>query len=414
MYQQTVCATALLSLSLSLAAQTPDNLIGLTRGVPSLRSIDHQNCAVLGACNPVGFPNSLALPANAGGTAWDPTTRGAWITNGTMLAKVDDTCAYQCAAVPFVFPVNAYATGLEVVESRRQLLVLDNLGGLHTYRLGCPPQPVSRCTISSSTIPFDTAGIAVDEGLELVFFALVNPLTGDNVLAVSSLNDPCTILQRLQVPSCPASTTPFRATTGLCVDWCRRILYTTDGRTTMAIRYTPGAIGILLGPSNCCTPPAIAVDTLVGLAVVPGRETAAGNPCANGTCPNCPMRHSLGNDSNVGNLDFHLDLVGAPAGSLAWAIIGDGRCTNTGPSVHPLCGPIYAGRPFLGALGPVPTGPAGGSVCGGDARFRLSLPVIPSLCGSIVSSQCVVLCSSLTGLIGTSMSNCVSFELQGS
>jgi len=70
---------------------------------------------------------------------------------------------------------------------------------------------------------------------------------------------------------------------------------------------------------------------------------------------------------------------------------------------------------LLGILGPVPTGGVvGGGVCDGAARFPLPLPLIPSLVGTVISAQSIVLCASLTGAVGTAMSNCLSFELQGS
>jgi hypothetical protein len=98
---------------------------------------------------------------------------------------------------------------------------------------------------------------------------------------------------------------------------------------------------------------------------------------------------------------------------LAWDVIGIGPCGLLGPIFPPLCGPVHIGH-LLGALGPVATGGnSGGSACAGSAAFRLPLPVLPDLCGAVISSQAIVLCASLTGQIGTSLSNCISFELQG-
>jgi hypothetical protein len=155
--------------------------------------------------------------------------------------------------------------------------------------------------------------------------------------------------------------------------------------------------------------PIVAVDPMVGLAVRPGRATSMGNPCANGVCPACPMVHSLGNDPNLGNAFFRLDLDQAPASSLAWCIFGTGPCNAPGVSGPPLCGPIFA-TPALGSLGPNPTGGLG--PCAGSTNFSFPLPPWAGLAGWTISSQCVVLCVS-GGSIGTSISNCLSYTLQG-
>ena len=54
----------------------------------------------------------------------------------------------------------------------------------------------------------------------------------------------------------------------------------------------------------------------------------------------------------------------------------------------------------------------GGIGCTGSADFPMPLPAAAGLAGVVLSSQCVVLCSNVIGL-GTSVSNCLSFELQG-
>jgi hypothetical protein len=148
---------------------------------------------------------------------------------------------------------------------------------------------------------------------------------------------------------------------------------------------------------------------MIGLAVRPGGATSVGQPCANGVCPVCPMRHSLRNDPNLGNSQFALGLDLAPPGQLAWCVIGAGPCSPLGVVIPPLCGPLFT-TPILGTIGPVVT--AGGGPCGGTATFPLGLPVIPGLCGAILSSQCVVFCSNTAGAIGTSVSNCLSWQIQ--
>jgi hypothetical protein len=119
------------------------------------------------------------------------------------------------------------------------------------------------------------------------------------------------------------------------------------------------------------------------------------------------MVHTLRNSPNLGNATFALDLTGAPLGSLTWCAVGGGPCAAPGTLVPPLCGAIFTG-PLLGTIGPIATAPGAG--CGGAVIYPLGLPMIPSLCGSVISSQCVTLCPGPA--IGTSLSNCLSWEIQ--
>ncbi|MCA8951815.1 MAG: hypothetical protein KDE27_20060 [Planctomycetes bacterium] len=394
--------------SLALA-QTPDHLVGLTRNIPALRHTDFQNCAPLNVC-PVPMAPTGAAPLSAGGTGWNPIKSAAWVTNGIDVALIDDNCAVVCPPMPIPgFGPNRWATGLEFVESLNQILIIDQLGFLHSFADGCPINPLAVCNTGLAPMgAASTSGIAVDEGNRYVFISYSDFATGLNRIAVSQLNNPCQILCTLQVPTaCP--TVPFGAITGLACDWGRQVLYATDGNSTIAMRYQIGAVCVQIVAVNCCTL-AAAADPYVGIAVRPGRATTSGQPCANGTCPNCPMQHSLANDPNLGNAAFALDLTGAPAGSLAWCIIGAGPCTMPGVVVAPLCGPIFA-QPTLGVLGVNPTGGAGG--CSGGTSFAFPLPPLPGLAGWTISSQCIAICTGSAG-IGTAVSNCLSFTLQGS
>lgn len=392
-----------------LAAQTPDHLVGITRAFPNLRHVDHWACMPLGQC-PVPMPNAMAFPPYAGGTGWDPVRSGAWVTNGMLLAKVDDNCAMMCPPMPIpTLPPNAFATGLEVVESQNELLILDSFGNLHTYTNTCPPNPIFVCNtgLAPAAIQRATSGLAVDEGQGFVFMSYSDFANGNNVIAVSMLANPCQVLCRFQVPQCLAN---FGAVTGLAVNWARRTLYATDGANTIAMQYAWNGQCMNILNANCCPMPAPAADPMIGLAVRPGRATSVGNPCANGACLPCPMDHTLGNDPNLGNAFFRLDLDQAPSGSLAWCIIGAAPCSAPGVVAPPLCGPIFA-TPVLGSLGPNPTGGTGG--CTGNTAFSFPLPLAPGLAGWTLSSQCVALCVSTTTGIGTAVSNCLSWTLQG-
>jgi hypothetical protein len=406
-------AAALLPLCPSVLAQGPARLVTLTRMFQSLRVHDIDNCAQINQCGPIGFPNMPPAVPFAGGVAWDPTTRGAWVTNGTLLAKVDDDCDFQCPIGP-ASVTNAQVTGLEVVESQLRLYAIDNQGFLTQWSLRCPPTVESVCQtgLMTGTVPLVPTGIAVDEGLRLVFYSLTNPATNENLLAVASLSDPCQIMQRINLHPCPSPTLPPpRSIQGLAVDWCHRVLYATDGDRVIAFDYQLGGIGVIITGQRCCPPTAITLDDDVGIAYRPGRETPFGTNCANGLCPDCPMRHSLGNDPNVGNGLFFTRTAGVPRLSLIWNLIGVGACSNA-PVLPPLCGPVYT-NPLAEIYGPVFPVALGNGPCDANAFFALGIPVDPYFCGIVLSSQALALCFDLQGNFGTSLSNCVTFELQG-
>ncbi|HEX5051996.1 MAG TPA: hypothetical protein VFZ65_09505 [Planctomycetota bacterium] len=391
----------------TLCAQTSDHLLGITRNAPFLRHVDDQNCAVLGQCAVPGMPPSTPLPPYVGGTAWDPVRSGAWVTNGLLLAKVDDNCVVQCPpnAIP-TLAANAFVTGLEVVVGRNELWMIDNLGNLHRYTNACPPVPIGGCNtgLGLGAVMSATTGLAVDEARGIVFLAYPDFATGVNTIVVRTMAAPCAPLSQFVLPSCAAG---FGTVLGLACDWGKHVLYATDGLHTLVVSYTWVPPNVVPLQPTCCG--SLGADPLIGLAIRPGRATSVGTPCANAPCPLCPMNHSLGNDPSLGNAAFRLDLDGAPANSFAWCMIGQGPCLVPGVVALPFCGPIHT-IPYLGALGANATGGAG--VCDGATSFNLSLPVSLGLAGSVFSSQCLVLCFG-GGVFGFSQSNCLSWELQG-
>src|SRR5688572_22931109 len=156
-----------------VSAQTPDNLIGITRMAPSLRQQSHTPCTLLSQCLLPGMPPAPPPPW-AGGCAWDPVRSGAWVTNGQLLGKYDDTCVMQCAPAPFpVVGVAIVVTGLELVEGMNQLWAIDSAGVLHFFTNACPPAPLGQCNtgLGPTAIGNVTSGLAVDELQGLVFIA---------------------------------------------------------------------------------------------------------------------------------------------------------------------------------------------------------------------------------------------------
>jgi hypothetical protein len=118
------------------------------------------------------------------------------------------------------------------------------------------------------------------------------------------------------------------------------------------------------------------------------------------------MVHGTVGDPNLGNASFGLSLNGAPAGSVVFAALKIGACAPPGTTIPGFCGPIWFTPPLWGSLGPnFPAGPG----CGASTVFPLPLPPITVLAGLPIGSQCIGLCPGG----GTTMSNCISFVLQG-
>jgi len=396
-----------LLLPTTAAAQGAINLIGLTRGTPtvnqrSLTCTPSPFCVVPGLTPP--------SPPWAGGSAWDPIHDVLWVSNGPQIAAaVPGTCALYCAPQPApLLNPSSTVTGLEVVESQNRLYMLDSAGVLYQCTLACPPARITTCNTSLTFVSnWSTGGLAVDECNGIVFYSYSNWITNATVLAMASLATPCQFFNQVPLPSSCGMT----GVTGLAVDGCRRVLYVTDGTITMSWNYTvgPGPVPVVtFGNLTCCsltgTP-----GPLVGLAVRTGGATSAGTACSNGSCPSCAMTHSLRGSPNLGNASFGLDVNGASFDTFIWCVVGVGPCAGTGPVIPPLCGPALVG-PTLGTLGPFHA-PLG-SGCSVYAQFNLPLPLNRNLCGMPLSSQCVALCASGSPL-GTAISNCLSWQLQG-
>jgi hypothetical protein len=353
-------------------------------------------------------PNAAALPPFVGGTAWDPTRPGAWVTNGVVLAKVDENCMLQCGPQPIpTLGPNAFITGLEVVEGLNELWMIDSQGNLHRYTNGCPAMPLAVCNtgLAQTAVGNVTTGLAVDELQGLVFISYPQFPAGPNRVVVTLLAAPCVPVSQFVIPPCAAAA--FGPVLGLACDWGKQVLYATDGADTVRMGYGWVAPLLTVGNVQCCPVPAL-VDQMIGLAIRPGRATPAGTSCGNGSCPPCPQIHTLGNDPCLGNAQFRLDLDQAPANAFTWCLIGSGPC-SPGPTIAPLCGPINT-VPYLGAIGPNVTGGIGG--CTGATSFSIPLPVAAGLAGQVYSSQCLTFCATTT-VFGTALSNCLTWELQG-
>lgn len=386
----------------ALPAQGPPNhLVGITAQLAAFVKRDQFACNDT-ACQPAGFPQLAGLPYQ-GGTGWDPIRSGAWISNGPVLALIDDNCNYLCPPMPT--PTPGGITGLEVVESANELWATDTGSNLVRMTRSCPPTILSVCNLGIVPTPTrGTSGLAVDEGRGIVFVCAADWTTGASQLRVSQIGTPCTPFHVQPVVS-GCSPVTLRSLTGLAVDWGNQVLYMTDGIQTVGWNYVynPAGPSIAFTPATCCFPPII--DTWIGLAVRPKRAVPTGNPCAAAPCITCPMIHRLVGDPNLGNASFALDLNGVPAGSIVFAALSLGSCSTAGLPVPGLCGPLWLVPPLWGTLGP--NFPAGAGCV--STQFAFPLPAAPAFAGLPVASQCIALC----GGTGSSISNCLSWVMQG-
>lgn len=401
-------SAAVVLLAASLPSQSHD-LIGLTRTIPLVRQEDPFNCVNTTRC---AAPVSPVIPPFAGGTAYDAANGGVWISDGKQLLRVDGNCNIQCPPSTPPIGTNLVVTGLAVSETTGTLWLTDSGNIISELTTACPPTGIRRCATGIPTSPTASlTGIAVDDKNRLVFTAHADFATGASLVMVSSMATPCQILSRTQVGPCSTGAA-FGPVTGLAVDWCKQILFLTDGVTTQGWQYTwvPATPSVTFAPVLCCTV-SPANDPYVGLCIRPAPPNPFGQPCANGPCPACPMVHGAVTDPLVGNPSFVVDLQQAPQNALAWLIVGAGPCAP-GPVIPPLCGPVHiGGGAAVLALGPNLTG--GGAACSGAAKWNLKIPLAPTLCGTTWSSQAVVLCPSRVGF-GTSLSNCLTWTLLGS
>jgi hypothetical protein len=406
---RTLLLTVLALAASELRAQLPHHLIGLTRNMPLVNQRSHAACAQLPFCTVAGLV-PYPLPW-AGGSAWDPTRQILWLSNGPSIAAVlPDTCTSWCVTQPAPIPTGAYVAGLEYVESQDELWMIDSNAVLHRTTTACQPTVLASCATGVPLGPnVAPGGLAVDECHGLVFYSVSNWSTNTTQLAVAAIATPCQPFAQLPVATACAG---LLAVTGLAADGCRSVLYLTDGVITVAWSYTvaPG-LSVTFGTPTCCTlpPPVAAANTLVGLAVRSGRASSVGTPCTNGACQGCPLTHVLRNSPNLGNASFGLDVQGAAFSTLIWCVVGHGACAANGPVLPPLCGPALV-APTITTIGPF-TAPAGGG-CYVYVPFHFPLPLLPGLCGVVLSSQFVALCPS-GATFGTALSNCLSWELQG-
>jgi hypothetical protein len=397
----------------TVAAQTPPNLIAVTLNAPvKIHQGVHQTCTPLGICTtalPAPPPTIFYWP---GGIAWDPTTNEAWATTGQQLGRFDPaTCAPSCGLMPCPkSSAIAEATGLDIDDATNRLWVIDDQGVLTRCTNACPPVvtgsfPTFPSLAISGTVV--TTGVTIDEINGLIFYSTADFAVGSGTIYVAQLATPGFWFQATPVFDCFSNP---NLVTGIAADPGRSTLYWTNGRGTFDWTYTynPAGPSITFTPGTCCIQLAPFPDPYTDIAIRWGGATSTGGPCANGTCPACPMTHVLRNAPLIGTT-LQLGLDNAPVGVPAWCFVSIGSCMTAGPVIPPLCGQVLVplGAPSI-TLGINVTTPLGPGPCAGTTTFPFAIPPIPALVGLPMSSQCLALCPPT----GTAMSNCLSWVLQ--
>lgn len=398
------------------AGQSAPNLIGVTLNTPLIHQSVHGTCAPLGSCAPLVLPPTT-LNYWPGGTAWDSTTNNVWATTGQLLARIDPTsCAPSCGPIPC--PKSspaAEATGMDMYDAANELWVIDSAGIITRCTNSCVPAVLGSFNTGLAlvpAVPIATSGITIDELNGLVFYSRCNYAVGSGGIYVAPLATPGAWFQVTPVSDC--FTNPSLIT-GLACDAANSVIYWTNGRGTMRLPYTYNPAGPSVAfnftAQTCCIQVAPFTDPYTDLSIRWGGATSTGTPCANGSCPACPMIHSLRNAPLLGTT-LQLGLDQATPGTLALCAVDLGTCATVGPLVAPFCGqilvPVTAAMLLMGPNIPVGPGP-----CNASTTWFLPLPSNPIFVGTPLCSQCVSLCGA-SGTVGggTQMSNCLSWVLQ--
>jgi hypothetical protein len=401
-------------LSFPLPAQTPQNLLGLGAlavgplGVPLLRQ-DPTTCAITRCHTVLNSP----LDQRAGGTAYDATRSGVWVTNGLQLACVEPgACRALCAPhTPPGVDASAQLSGLACDEARGLLYGTTTANTLIVWRLECPiTNVVQRCSLANVIPPgWFVGGIAVDDVTGTLFYSastFTGPATGSTVFVAPS-SAPCVPQCKFELRAC--GTSALGPLTGVAFDLCTSTIWVTDGRSQAAARYSPATCTAQV--LRCC-PGVTTGDRWTGLCLQPSGAVAQGRNCTNHGCGTCAtLQHVTVGDPTIGNPAFALAVEGAPVGSQGWLFLGAGPTMPPGILVPPFCGALLVPlTPSPWILGPYSI--PGSGTCTGARQVAMPVPPLPVLCGIYLSSQWLGLCTS--GPFGTFVTNVLNWRVGAS
>lgn len=398
---------AITALAAGLAAQTPPRILALTENAPVLAQID-ATCNVTSCTPPLG----PAITPWAGGTAHDPRDRNTWISDGLVLRKVDPRggCVPSCPVITPAFATAATPiTGLAFNEELQRLFISYSNNRIAWFNAaGCTLAYLGDCFVPVPVNHVLTA-LATEDATQEIYYSsspflggLPNP---DSLVYRASQFAPCAPLcPPFRVPDCTPGVFT-RLITGLAFDSCTRELHITDGWSVTSVTNTWFCQPTI---TACCPAPVITSgDRMTGLCVLPSTEVSVGGNCFSGTSPVCPtMKHVLRGDPTLGNLGFALDLVDAPAGSIAYVFFGLGGCVPPGTTFSGLiCAPVLPPT-FYSAMFTV------GAGCNATASIPFPIPNIPFFCGITISSQYIG--QMPPSWAGSYVSNCLTWSISAS
>lgn len=370
-------------------------------------------------CQPADRVCPSALPGGpapwSGGAAYNAIHGSVWHTQGTRMAEVSrGDCRLLCSvAANLVLGSASTATGLDVSESRRQMLQLESIPGtaaLTTWHLrSCPPGVVSACRFTLPTQRHVAGAVALDEQDDVIYYAasVFGALLPANLILVAPASDPCNIRCRFEVPSCDnAALGPI---TGMGYDSCRRLLYVTDGRQTLVLTNRGANQPCEFRVVTCCPrSPGLGNYSWLGLDVEPAHPAPVGQSCIGRGCRSCPnMAMVAFGDATVGNPAFGVHLGDAQPGTLFQLAVAAGPCRDPGFPFG--CGQWHTQLSGLVFLPPVAV--VGSGTCDGEADVGLPVPLDFALCGARLCLQGLVVCPAPFFPPGLSLTNAVDLVI---
>lgn len=370
---------------------------------------------------PVSRGSSLCTPLGpgAGGTAYDPRSQAAWVSDGREIGLQSiGTGVMLCKFASTRVANTTVVSGLAMSDSRRELFQLETGPGImaiSSYDVRNPCQPVhnaNACQVPILGTLATAQSLAYDEVRDLLYHTVsISGFAGwGSTCYVTARGAPCTSLNSFPVNYCGSR--PGSPISGLGYDACTKKLYVTEGAGIRILLLTDPAAGNvtdLTGTGPCCTAGSI-IGAFAGLAVIPDwSQSSPGTSCLPANCGSCPsMRAELiGGDAGLGNQDFGLRLSGAPVGQQALLYISAGACTS-GINLPGFCAPVFPSLtppfPFLAGAFQI----SGTAPCTGTVSLVTGVPVDPALCDFSLCAQWLVACRTAGG---PGVSNAVQFTI---
>lgn len=388
----------------ALPAQPKPELLLLTQSVPLLLRVDSTLCTV--APCPVSLPPAPNLWA--GGVAHDPRDRFTWLSDGTMIGKIDVRAGCVPMCTPFPAPNLAaghVVTGLAFSETTQSLFVSHSDNRILTFSaIGCTLVLQSQCVVTVPTNHIVSA-LATDEATGFLLYAS-SPWTGPGpaaeIKAVLQAS-PCTLVCGPFNPVAWCDGTAVTHVTGIAFDECDTggTLHITDSQQTLSVAIIHPCGWM---PVGCCAGPLVPPgERAIGMSLLPPLEVSSHVTCFAGTMTSClAMQHVLRGDPTLGNWGFALDLVNAPSNVIAVLL------ADVGP-----CNPTLS----LGLCDLMPTIPLkfantlGSGGCTGAASHAFPLPAALPLCHLTISTRW---CGFIGNVSNNFVSNCLTWTISGS